>query len=114
PHSMATVTATGGDDSDFVNLAEWLSNSTDDFGHTGEELVQNGGLIVFVEGGGFNLHGIGFGFTFGADDFGFGETTGTDNLSVSETTSAVSFGFGKTTGFVSFGITDTTGFGGIS
>ena len=75
-----TIIPTGGDDGYFVNLAQWLSDSADHFGHTCEELIQNSGLVVFMEGCSFDFHGISFRFTFGADDLGFRQTFGADDL----------------------------------
>src|SRR5271156_1991393 len=64
----------GGDDGDLVDLAERLGQGAHDVRHTGEEFVHDGGLVVFLESFGLDVHGLGFRFALLEDDFGFGFT----------------------------------------
>src|SRR5271168_2485998 len=68
------MTVAGGDDGDLVDLAERLGQGAHDVRHTGEEFVHDGGLVVFLESFGLDVHGLGFGFALLEDDFGFGFT----------------------------------------
>src|SRR5277367_6588396 len=66
------MTVAGGDDGDLVDLAERLGQGAHDVRHAGEEFVHDGGLVVFLEGFGLDVHGFGFRFALLEDDFGFG------------------------------------------
>src|SRR5208283_1721850 len=68
------VTIAGGNDGDFVHLAERFAEGADDFRQTGDELVHDGGLVVLLEGFGLNVHGAGLGVALLENDFGFGFT----------------------------------------
>src|SRR5882762_1110244 len=63
-----------GDDGHFVHLAERLAERAHHFRQSGDEFVEHGGLVVFLEGFRLHVHGFGFGFTLLEDDLGFGFT----------------------------------------
>src|SRR5579885_3570939 len=90
---------------DFIDLAQRLSNSTDNFGHACEEFIKYRSLVIFVVGRSFDLHRFSFRFTFSTDNFSFGKTASTDNFSFSETTSAGGFRFTHALCFSSVGLT---------
>src|SRR4029077_9427470 len=81
------VAVARGDDGDLVDLAERFAESTNNFGEAADELVEDGSLIVLLEGFGLDVHRTGFGVTFLEDDFGFGFTLRANG-------SGLTFGFG--------------------
>src|SRR5271163_930904 len=66
------MTVASGNNRDLVDLAERLRQSADDVRHSGKEFVHDGGLVVFLEGLGLDVHGFGFRFALLEDNFRFG------------------------------------------
>src|SRR6267378_4182899 len=66
------VAVARGNDGDLVHLAERLAESAHYFRQSGDEFVEHGGLVVFLEGLRLDVHGLGFGFALLEDDLGFG------------------------------------------
>src|SRR5579862_1867635 len=62
----------GGDDGDLIDIRERRRQGSHDFGHVGDELVDDGGLVVFLISLGFDVHRFGLGFAFLQYNFGFG------------------------------------------
>src|SRR5579864_1732172 len=62
----------GGNDGDLIDFAERFGHGTDDVGHVGDELVDDGGLGPLLIGFGFDVHRFGFGLSFLEDNVGFG------------------------------------------
>ena len=65
------IAIAGRDDGDFVDIGERRRQCSHYFRQPGEQFVDDRGLVVFLEGLGFDVHGLGFGFAFFQDDFGF-------------------------------------------
>src|SRR6266478_3736289 len=91
------IAIAGGHDGDLVHFAERLSERADDIRQAGDELVDDGGLVVFLVGLGLNVHGAGFGFALLEDDLGFGFTLRTDGRgpAFGFAHQALAFGVGK-------------------
>ena len=68
-------------------LASGLASARTTSGMPVMQLVDHGGLVVFLEGFGLHVHGFGLGFAFLEDDLGFGFALLADRRSVA-------FGFG--------------------
>src|SRR4029077_3798229 len=85
--STGSVAVASGDDGDLVDFAERLAESANNFGEAADELVEDGRLVVLLEGFGLDVHRTGFGVTFLEDDFGFGFTLRANG-------SGLTFGFG--------------------
>src|SRR6516165_8353861 len=91
------VAIAGGNDGDLVDFAERLAEGTDHIRETGEELVDDGGLVVFLEGFRLDVHRTGLGVALLEDDFGFGFTLRADRggLALGFGHEALTFGVGK-------------------
>src|SRR6202040_2542693 len=91
------IAVAGGDDGDLVHFAEWLGEGTHDVGHAGDELVEDGGLVIFLIGFGLDVHRLGFSFTLLEDDLGFGFAlrAGGRGAAFGFLDQALPFGFGE-------------------
>src|SRR5260370_28144492 len=90
-----SVDVAGGDDGDLVDFAEWLTEGANHFRESADEFVEDGSLVVLLEGFGLDVHGAGFRITLLEDDFGFGFTLRANG-------SGLAFGFGHQA--VAFGV----------
>src|SRR5712664_2174268 len=72
--SAGGIAIARGYDGHLVHFAERLGESAHYFRQSGDEFVEHGGLVVFLEGFRLHVHGFGFGFTLLEDDLGFGFT----------------------------------------
>src|SRR5262252_1320237 len=81
------VPVAGGDNGDLVDLAERLAKRANYVGETAEELVDDCGLVVLLEGLGLDIHRAGFGVALLEDDFGLGFALSADR-------GGLPFGFG--------------------
>src|SRR6266550_5675040 len=61
-----------GNDGHLVHLTERLGESAHHFRQSRDEFVEHGGLVVFLEGLGLDVHSLGFSFALLEDDFRFG------------------------------------------
>src|SRR6202521_2896705 len=85
--SACGIAIARGNDGHLVYLAERLAESAHHFGQSGDEFVEHGGLVVFLEGLRLDVHGLGFGFTLLEDDLRLGFTLRADR-------GGAAFGFG--------------------
>src|SRR5229473_7278477 len=85
--SAGGIAIARGNDGHLVHLAERLAESARHLRQAGDEFVEHGGLVVFLEGFRLDVHGLGFGFALLEDDFGFGFALRTDRR-------GAAFGFG--------------------
>src|SRR3984885_713099 len=86
----------GGDDGNLVDLTKRLGHGTDYVSHVGDELVDDCGLRPLLIGFGFDVHGLGFGFSLLEDDAGLGFTlqTGGGSAALGFHGDAALFGIG--------------------
>ncbi len=99
---VVAIAAASGDDGHFVHLAQWLGDGADDLRHAREQFIKYSRLIVFMERSRFDLHGIGFSFTFSSD-----------YLSLRQPSSANYLGFRQTASSIGISVTKTFCLGGI-
>ncbi len=59
--SARRIAVAGGDDGDFIHLAERLGQSAHHFRQAGDEFVEDGRLVVFLEGLRLDVHRFRFG-----------------------------------------------------
>src|SRR5215472_4366168 len=84
------VAVARGNDGYFVHFAERLDERAHDFRQAGDQFVDHCGLVVFLEGFGLDVHGLGFRFALLEDDLRFGFTLRANR-------GGAAFGFGHQT-----------------
>src|SRR5882724_75835 len=70
-HSSGSVVP-GGDHSDPIHVRQRSGQRSDNVRHGGEQLVNDCGLVIFLERLGLHVHSLGFRLTFLKDNFGLG------------------------------------------
>src|SRR6266566_3751031 len=73
------IAVPGRNNRDLVHICQRTRQRFHHFRHVGEQLVDNGRLVVLLVSLGFHVHRLGFGFAFFKDDFGFGFALLTDS-----------------------------------
>ena len=72
------IAVAGRDDRDLVDIRQRTGQRLHDLRQSGDQLVDDRGLVVLLEGLGLHVHGASFGVALLEDDLGFGFTLRAD------------------------------------